>query len=56
MSYIDARCSICGTFLVSWLTASGDNLVVRPCEHHCQHESEDKFNTDEDFEELNEET
>jgi len=47
---IDARCTICGKFLSSWLTESGDNLCVQPCEDECLG-GNDKFTTDEDFDE-----
>ena len=47
----DTRCTKCGGFLGSWLTESGDFLVVQPCENGCTPSMPDKFETDEDFEE-----
>ena len=47
---LDAYCVKCGQIMNSWLTASGDRLIVEPCENViCDCKADNKFESDEDF-------
>ena len=49
MGMIDAYCTVCGDILDSWLTESGDHLVVEPCKKRCSPDTMNGYETDEDF-------